>query len=139
MQKSVFKRRFFMPVKTWLHEPLQIKKPMKYNYLIAYDIRHAKRLRRVHYYMSKRATALQKSVFLIKETPSAVNAISSGVLALADTNEDDIRLYPIQQMDKVWVAGRQAEKLQGLYGAAKISVKKSLAKKVLSALFGSGA
>lgn len=115
------------------------KKHMKYNYLIAYDIRHAKRLRRVHYYMSKRATALQKSVFLIKETPSAVNAISSGVLALADTNEDDIRLYPIQQMDKVWVAGRQAEKLQGLYGAAKISVKKSLAKKVLSALFGSGA
>lgn len=112
---------------------------MKYNYLIAYDIRHVKRLRRVHYYISKRATPLQKSVFLVKETPSTVEAISRGLLALADTDEDDIRLYPIQQMDQIWMAGRQAKQLQGLYGTAKVSVKKSLVKKVLNTLFGSKA
>lgn len=110
---------------------------MKYNYLIAYDIRHPKRLRRVHYYLGKRATALQKSVFWINETPPAVETISRGILALADADEDDIRVYPIQRMDQVWVAGKQANRLQGLYGAAKVNAKKSVVKKLLGVLFGS--
>lgn len=107
---------------------------MKHNYLIAYDIRQAKRLRRVHYFISKRATALQRSVFLITDNTAAINDISQGVLSLAKTEVDDIRLYPIQELDKIWVAGMQSEKFHGLYGSAKIGAKKNLAKQLVNSL-----
>lgn len=72
---------------------------MKINYLIAYDIRDPKRLKRVHYFISKKASALQRSVFLIKANQTDIQSVTKALLERAATQEDDIRLYPLQNMD----------------------------------------
>ena len=109
---------------------------MKINYLIAYDIREPKRLNRVHYFISKKAIALQRSVFFIKANPSEIKSITGGLLERADTQEDDIRLYPLQSVDRIWVAGRQAEKMSGLYSSFSSTLKPSLTSRFINRLFG---
>jgi CRISPR-associated protein Cas2 len=109
---------------------------MKIHYLIAYDIREPKRLNRVHYFISKKATALQRSVFLVKANQSDIKSITGGLLERADTQVDDIRLYPLQSVDKIWVAGKQAEKMSGLYPSFSKKQKPSLTSRFINRLFG---
>ncbi len=109
---------------------------MKIHYLIAYDIREPKRLRKVHYYISKKAMALQRSVFLVKADKSDIKKIAIALLERADTQKDDIRLYPLQGVNKMWVAGKQAEKMSGLYPAFSSQLKPSLTSRFINRLFG---
>ena len=109
---------------------------MKINYLIAYDIREPKRLNRIHYYISKKATALQKSVFLITANQKDITTITADLLDRAKTDTDDIRLYPIHKLDNIWTAGKQAEKLSGLYSSFSTQPKSSLGSRLVARLFG---
>lgn len=84
-------------------------------YIMAYDIRDPKRLKRLHSYLKKRALALQKSVFVYKADDSSLERTMAGVKALVDDGEDDVRLYPITTPDAIWVAGKQASALGELY------------------------
>ena len=88
---------------------------MKSWYIIAYDIREPKRLRRLHYYLRKRAIALQNSVFLVKTSDQYLQQLSSALQSIASETEDDIRIYPVHHPDTIWAAGRQVDALQHLY------------------------
>ncbi|MCI5211930.1 MAG: hypothetical protein D3910_24840 [Candidatus Electrothrix sp. ATG2] len=41
-----------------------------------------------------------------------------GLRARVSDKEDDVRLYPVPSPSSIWAAGRQSDKLRGLYGAA---------------------
>ena len=98
---------------------------MKSWYIIAYDIRRPKRLRRLHYYLRKRATALQNSVFLIKADDKYLKHLSKTIQSIADGSEDDIRIYPIHHPDTLWAAGKQVNALKGLYIGSRNKAKKT--------------
>jgi CRISPR-associated protein Cas2 len=89
--------------------------PKKSWYLIAYDVRDPKRLRRVHYYLRKRALAVQKSVFMVQVDPKALAAIETEQHARVKARDDDVRLYAIPGPAALWAAGRQAARMLGLY------------------------
>jgi len=84
-------------------------------YLLAYDIRENRRLRRIHACLKKQAVAFQKSVFLLHEDREGLEHILEQVRACADDQADDVRLYPVHSPNDLWTAGLQAEKFQGLY------------------------
>jgi CRISPR-associated protein Cas2 len=91
--------------------------PTHHWYLIAYDIRDERRLKRLHYYLRKRATAVQKSVFAINTDAAGLAAVERGLRARADPKVDDQRLYAIPGPAALWVAGAQSRAFTGLYGA----------------------
>ena len=90
-------------------------KPIKQWYVIAYDIRHPKRLKRTHYYLKKHALPLQRSVFLIHKKPSELHKILQAVRQRTHKTKDDVRLYPVTSPYSIWAAGTQANRIQGLY------------------------
>lgn len=91
-------------------------------YLLSYDIRHEKRLRRFHYRLSKHGLALQKSVFLIEADEQQIQHIITLVDQYTHTQEDDVRLYPIAHPKAIWSAGIQHQVFSGL-GIAKTPAK----------------
>ena len=84
-------------------------------YLLAYDIRKPKRLRKLHYFLSKHALAMQNSVFLFEAEPDALNNILDGVEKCSHSMEDDVRLYPLLNPNQIWAAGKQAKRFDGIY------------------------
>lgn len=90
--------------------------PRKHWYLIAYDVRSPKRLQRVHYYLRKQALAVQKSVFMVQTDASGLAEIERQLRQRVNTTEDDLRLYAIPGPSTLWAAGRQGERVAGLYG-----------------------
>ena len=64
-------------------------------FIVAYDIRHPGRLRRLHRYLSKRARALQYSVFLAELSRPAKTRLLAGIGKIIDPKKDDVRLYPV--------------------------------------------
>lgn len=81
-------------------------------YLLSYDIRDPKRLKRLHYQLKKHAFALQKSVFLVEE--KEYHAALRIVKKYSKQNEDDVRLYPIVHPNAIWGAGLQSDAMEGL-------------------------
>ena len=90
--------------------------PLKHWYLIAYDVREPKRLRKVHYYLRKQALAVQKSVFIIHTDLATLAQVQDHLRALVEERDDDLRLYAISSPAALWAAGQQAQRLAGLYG-----------------------
>jgi len=109
---------------------------MKKWYLIAYDVREAKRLRKVHYFLRKQALALQKSVFLVEADGTSLEELLRGVRMRADHRVDDIRLYPVAHPDAIWAAGKKAATMSGLYAAAPIKQEQSRVKAFIKTLLG---
>ena len=97
---------------------------MKHWYVLAYDIRERKRLSRTHYFLSKRALALQNSTFLVHENKAGLNKIINGIDDRVNTKVDDVRLYPITQPNSVWASGKQSQAMSGLYFGKSKSQKK---------------
>ncbi len=91
---------------------------MKHWYLLAYDVRDPRRLRKVHYYLRKQALALQNSVFLVQVNRSELKTMLKEVRSRSDTQADDIRLYPVTHPNKLWAAGKQAQTMSGLYAGS---------------------
>lgn len=92
--------------------------PRQHWYLIAYDVREPRRLRRVHAYLRKRALAMQRSVFIIQTDSAGLTALEAGLRELVDARADDLRRYPIPSPATLWLAGRQGERLAGLHDGA---------------------
>ena len=93
-------------------------------YLIAYDIREPKRLKRLHYRLRKRAIPLQNSVFMVKLTDKHLDRLSNEIKNHINSVQDDVRIYPIHHPDTLWSAGKQVNALRGLYAGAKKQKKK---------------
>ncbi|MCH9698999.1 MAG: CRISPR-associated endonuclease Cas2 [Gammaproteobacteria bacterium] len=88
---------------------------MKQWYVITYDVREIKRLQKVHYFLKKRAIALQNSVFLLHANQKKLQIILAGIHERVNGRVDDVRLYPVIHPNAIWAAGLQINALQGLY------------------------
>lgn len=64
-------------------------------YLICYDIRDPKRLRRVHRTMRDYGTPVQFSVFEAELKPAEMNELQQCLLALIDADADRVCFYPL--------------------------------------------
>lgn len=92
---------------------------MKSWYIIAYDIREPKRLRRLHYFLKKNAIALQNSVFLVKADTNYLKYLQNNLEKLINIRDDDVRIYPVLHPDTLWAAGKQASAFQHMYTGKK--------------------
>lgn len=72
-------------------------------YLIAYDVRCPRRLRRVHRVLSKEGLAVQYSVFLC---PAEIFGALWKELKTLIAPEDDLRAYPVSHLNALWLSGR---------------------------------
>lgn len=111
---------------------------MKQWHLLAYDVREEKRLRKLHYFLRKRALPLQRSVFLLHCTASELADTLQGVRERTHLREDDVRLYPVHSPQSIWAAGQQKAAVQALYvgGEAKPSSELALMDRLFKTLFG---
>ena len=90
-------------------------RPSKQWYLIAYDIRDPKRLKRLHYRLRKKAIPLQNSVFMVRLNSIHLKVLRNEIKEYINTQHDDVRIYPIHHPDTLWTAGKQVNALHGLY------------------------
>ena len=67
----------------------------KKTWIIAYDISAPGRLARVHKYLSKRAFALQYSVFAADLTGKGLDKLMRDLTKLINEKEDDVRCYAV--------------------------------------------
>jgi CRISPR-associated protein Cas2 len=64
-------------------------------YVVAYDIADPRRLRRVAYYMERRALRCQKSVFLFTGDEAAVTALLDEAAPLLDPEQDVVQAWKL--------------------------------------------
>lgn len=77
------------------------------HWLIAYDIREPKRLRRIHAYLCQHGVPLQYSVFGLELDDLGLRGVLDDLAALMDTSVDDIRAYHLPEHCQVWTIGQQ--------------------------------
>lgn len=74
-------------------------------WLIAYDVREARRLAAVHRYVKRIAVPVQYSVFVTSASARQIEAVSGALSTLIDARSDDVRLYPIPEKTYVHTLG----------------------------------
>lgn len=74
--------------------------------LIAYDIRHPRRLRQIHGWLKKRALPVQKSVFLGYFSGPGRAELTGGLHARMHERRDDVRVYVLAEDAMPDVLGR---------------------------------
>lgn len=77
-------------------------------YLIAYDIAEPRRLQRLHRRLRRDGLAMQESVFLVQCNQGGIGTLMDELAALIHRREDDLRAYPIQGPDEIWLRGHHA-------------------------------
>lgn len=78
---------------------------MKTNYLVCYDIKDDKRLRRVFSLTKQYGIHLQYSVFYCRFTWVELQKFKSNLAEIINKKEDDIRIYPLPNEVKTVVIG----------------------------------
>lgn len=76
-------------------------------WLVAYDIRESRRLRRLHRCLKQEGTALQYSAFCVEVDDDELGALLARVRCLIDEQVDDVRAYHVPAHCRVWQLGRQ--------------------------------
>ena len=76
-------------------------------WLICYDIRHPKRLVKVHRRLVDTATALQYSVFYFEGNGSELGQLLSEIGLLINKREDDVRAYCLPANAHMEVIGKR--------------------------------
>jgi CRISPR-associated protein Cas2 len=66
-------------------------------YIVAYDIRDDRRLRRVYSYLMRLAVHVQYSVFVAHLTRGGLERVTSALRGIIDEREDDVRIYPLPE------------------------------------------
>jgi len=107
-----------------------MKQTAKKWYLLAYDIREPKRLKRTHYYVKKVGISLQRSVFLIRVDGRALKEIRKNIQQRVNKREDDVRLYPIRHPGVIWAAGQQSTKINTLFASVPSKNSRKLTAKI---------
>ncbi|MGV6817096.1 MAG: CRISPR-associated endonuclease Cas2 [Thiotrichales bacterium] len=92
--------------------------------MIAYDVRHPKRLRKLHYYLSKKTFAVQKSVYLLRAEKNDLDEINKRIKEIVHAHQDDVRLFPVLPPQAMWVAGQQGGSLEGLFSGETVMTPK---------------
>lgn len=111
---------------------------MKHWYVLAYDIRDPRRLQRTHRRLKREGMALQKSVFGLRVTGRALQALKADINDLVDDQIDDVRLYPVSRPGDIWSLGEQSRQLSAVWsaGADNRQAKKNTASKKRSGVLG---
>ncbi len=76
-------------------------------YLVAYDIADPKRLGRVARYMCRYACRVQYSVFVVQMSKPQLAHLLSELETIIDSDQDDIRAYPLPAAGDVVLLGQQ--------------------------------
>jgi CRISPR-associated protein Cas2 len=76
-------------------------------WLVAYDIRDDRRLRRLHRQMRKLGVPAQYSVFVVEADDVGIRAILQRIGRLIDESVDDVRAYHLPETATVWSLGTQ--------------------------------
>ena len=76
-------------------------------WLVAYDIRAPRRLRRVHRYLRKLGLPAQYSAFTVEADDVQIADHLARLEHLIDTRADDLRAYHLPASCPVWRLGRQ--------------------------------
>lgn len=75
-------------------------------WLVAYDIREPRRLRRVHQCIKREGTAVQYSAFAVEADDASLDALLQRLSGHIDRRADDVRAYHIPDHCQVWHLGR---------------------------------
>lgn len=75
-------------------------------FLIGYDIVEPKRLQQIYRRMVKFALPIQYSVFLFDGSQAKLDEYLKTILAILNTKEDDLRIYPIPDKTAYWQHGK---------------------------------
>lgn len=75
------------------------------NWLVCYDIRHPRRLQKVHRCCRRWGMPLQRSVFACALKGRDLDAMIEELRSLMDEGEDDIRIYPIEDLANAIIQG----------------------------------
>lgn len=78
---------------------------MKTHYLICYDIREPKRLKKVYNQMKSWGLHLQYSVFFCTLSRNQLKELRTVLDSIIDPLNDDIRIYPLPSRPEVLVLG----------------------------------
>ena len=76
-------------------------------WLVAYDIRQPRRLRRVHRQLRKEGVPAQYSAFTVEADDEQIERLLERLRALIDEREDDLRAYHLPAHCTVWSLGAQ--------------------------------
>lgn len=82
-------------------------------YVLAYDVRNVRRLRRVHRAMSRKTVFLQRSLYLYQGAGTDLIAVLREVGELLKQKEDDLRVYSLTGPDDLWFLCGTAPPLSG--------------------------
>jgi CRISPR-associated protein Cas2 len=74
---------------------------VKRAYIVAYDVRDDRRLRRIYSYLRQKAVHVQYSVFVAHLARGGVERLLDELRNLIDEREDDVRIYPLPD-DPEW-------------------------------------
>ncbi|MCC7414047.1 MAG: CRISPR-associated endonuclease Cas2 [Gammaproteobacteria bacterium] len=75
-------------------------------WLVAYDIRDARRLARLHRFLRREATPIQYSVFMLRASPTGAGNLAKAIEGKIDRGQDDVRIYRIPEPAQVFIRGR---------------------------------
>lgn len=78
---------------------------MKANYLMCYDIKDERRLRRVFGFTKKYGIHLQYSVFYCRFTWQELQRFKAKLNGMIDKKSDDIRIYPLPEKPYIITMG----------------------------------
>ena len=85
-------------------------------WLVGYDIRCPRRLKRVHHYLAARAWPIQKSIFLLPTSEGEQAVHEEELLDRIDSAVDDVRFYKLTEHAAAWSFGVPSM-LEGLHVA----------------------
>lgn len=77
------------------------------SWLVAYDIREPRRLRRIHRHLRKEGASVQYSVFVVEANDRGMDRLVVELQALV-APVDDVRAYHVPERCEVWTLGKQA-------------------------------
>ena len=85
----------------------QVPDSRAHRWLLAHDITDKKRLQKAWRYLSQEAERLQYSVYLIRGSATAVQAVIDVLATIIDPKTDDVRIYPLTEHTRIWGLGQQ--------------------------------
>lgn len=74
-------------------------------WLVAYDVRDKRRIKRVHRLLTRVAVPVQYSVFAAVGSAAVMSRLAEAIKQLIDEREDDVRMYPVPELPLVYSIG----------------------------------
>lgn len=78
-------------------------------FIIAYDISEKNRLQRLQRLISNQFLQLQYSVYYGSMTRQAMDSVIIAVQKIIHKNEDDVRIYEVEPLEKAFVIGKRCD------------------------------